>query len=93
MFCLDLNYIEETADGPDVTIAGFPMSGRLVYLQVYDIFVLCCPHVCFTYYVYCLQMDAKLHADNLMKVLEIVKQGSEQVHTILDSVVKRQNHH
>ena len=35
-FCLDLNYLEETADGPDVTIAAFPSSERLVYIQVCD---------------------------------------------------------
>lgn len=33
-------------------------------------------------------MDAKLHADNLTIVLDTAVQGSKQVHTILDRVVK-----
>ena len=35
-----------------------------------------------------LQMDAKLHADHLTKVIDLALQGSEQVHTILDGIVK-----
>ena len=34
VFCLDLNYLEETAGGPDLTIAALPKSGKMVYLQV-----------------------------------------------------------
>lgn len=63
---LDLNYLEETSGGPDLTIATLPKSGKLIYIQ----------------------MDAKLHADNLTIVLDTAVQGSKQVHTILDRVVK-----
>lgn len=97
MCCLDLNYLEETADGPDVTIAAFPSSERLVYIEVCDTFVCIVPSYLsckpYSFNILYLQMDAKLHADNLTKVMEILKQGSKQVHTILDRVVKRQYHH
>lgn len=33
-------------------------------------------------------MDAKLHADHLTKVTDLALQGSEQVHAILDGIVK-----
>jgi hypothetical protein len=35
-----------------------------------------------------LQMDAKLHADHLTKVIDLALQGTEQVHAILDGIVK-----
>ena len=38
-----------------------------------------------------LQMDAKLHTDNLTKILDIIKQGSNQVHAVLDGVLKKNN--
>lgn len=43
----------------------------------------CLPTICNA-----LQMDAKLHADHLTKVIDLALQGSEQVHAILDGVVK-----
>ena len=33
-------------------------------------------------------MDSKLHADHLTKVTDLALQGSEQVHTILDDIIK-----
>lgn len=33
-------------------------------------------------------MDAKLHADDLIKVFDLVVQGSKQVHAIFDRIVK-----
>ena len=35
-----------------------------------------------------LQMDSKLHADHLTKVIDLALQGSEQVHAILDGIIK-----
>lgn len=34
MLCTDLNYLEETAGGPDLTVAMLPKSGKIVLLQV-----------------------------------------------------------
>ena len=34
VFSKDLNYVEECAGGPDLTIAALPKSGKIVYLQV-----------------------------------------------------------
>ena len=31
---LDLNYLEETAGGPDLTVATLPKSGKIVFIQV-----------------------------------------------------------
>lgn len=63
---LDLNYLEERAGGPDLTVATLPKSGKIVLLQ----------------------MDSRLHADNLEKVLDVAVKGCGRVHTILDRVVK-----
>ena len=32
--CADLNYVEETAGGPNLTIATLPKSGKIVLVQV-----------------------------------------------------------
>ena len=32
--CADLNYLEETAGGPRLTVATLPKSGKIVFLQV-----------------------------------------------------------
>ena len=42
MCCLDLNHLEEAANGPDVTIAVLPKSGKLTYVEVCEAF---CSHV------------------------------------------------
>ncbi len=34
-------------------------------------------------------MDSRLHTDNLSKVMDIATQGCKRVHTILDTVVKK----
>ena len=34
------------------------------------------------------QMDSRLHADNLEKVLSVAVKGCDRVHTILDRAVK-----
>ena len=34
------------------------------------------------------QMDSRLHADNLEKVLDVAVKGCGRVHTVLDGVVK-----
>ena len=34
VFFKDLNYVEECAGGPDLTIAALPKSRKIVYLQV-----------------------------------------------------------
>jgi len=31
----DLNYLEETSGGPDLTVATLPKSGKIVLLQVW----------------------------------------------------------
>ncbi len=43
----------------------------------------------FTVYVLPQQMDSRLHTDSLSKVLDIATQGCKRVHTILDTVVKK----
>ncbi|XP_064394974.1 exosome complex component RRP41-like [Halichondria panicea] len=64
---LDLNYLEQTSGGPDLTVATLPKSGKIVLMQ----------------------MDSRLHTDSLSKVLDIATQGCKRVHTILDTVVKK----
>lgn len=44
-----------------------------------------CMDLCLLHLV---QMDSRLHADNLEKVLDVAVKGCGRVHTILDRVVK-----
>ena len=101
----DLNYLEEMAGGPDLTVATLPKSGKIVLLQVSECYI-SAPSHCLLRFSHSLslhtpsplylhthththtQMDSRLHADNLEKVLNIAVKGSSQVHTILDGVVK-----
>jgi exosome complex component RRP41 len=63
---LDLNYLEETAGGPNLTLALLPKSNKIVLVQ----------------------MDSRLHADHLEKVMNTAITGISRVHAILDRTVK-----
>lgn len=100
--CADLNYLEETAGGPNLTLATLPKSKRIVLVQARP-YILNITPICirfenrvYTPYhdelaVSCLlltQMDSRLHADYLEQVMNTALTGIARVHTILDSTVK-----
>jgi hypothetical protein len=70
-FCfLDLNYLEESSDSPELTVAILPRTGKVNLMS----------------------MESRLHVDMLESVASLATQGCEQIHTILDAVVRETTH-
>jgi exosome complex component RRP41 len=67
MVLADLNYLEESSDSPELTVAILPRTGKVNLMS----------------------MESRLHVDMLEKVAALATQGCEQIHTILDSVVRQ----
>lgn len=65
-FFLDLNYLEECSDSPELTVAILPRTGKVNLMS----------------------MESRLHVDMLESVASLATQGCEQIHTILDAVVR-----
>lgn len=63
---LDLNYLEECSDSPELTVAMLPRTGKVNLMS----------------------MESRLHVDMLESVASLATQGCEQIHTILDAVVR-----
>lgn len=69
--CLDLNYLEESSDSPELTVAILPRTGKVNLMS----------------------MESRLHVDMLESVASLATQGCEQIHTILDAVVRDTTQH
>ena len=57
---MDINYLEESFGGPQLSLAVLPKSGNIVMFQ----------------------MNSRLHADNLEKVLDLAKKGCTDIHVL-----------
>ncbi|KAI9282146.1 putative exosomal 3'-5 [Umbelopsis sp. AD052] len=68
---LDLNYLEESSDSPELTVAILPRTGKVNLMS----------------------MESRLHVDMLESVASLATEGCEQIHTLLDSVVRDTTQH
>jgi len=92
---LDINYVEEAAGGPELTVGILPRSKRLSYLEVRprdDRAVRLtpwltkqAPHVSGRWSA---QMESRVHSDRFEIMLETAVAGCDAVYQALDKVVR-----
>ncbi|ORY96235.1 exosome component 4 [Syncephalastrum racemosum] len=63
---LDLNYVEESTDTPELTLALLPRTGQVNLVE----------------------LESRLHIEQLKDVTDLATEGCLQIHTILDQVIR-----